>query len=157
MIPTNKVVVNAPNGPYAAGSTPEYTALIVDAERRGIPASRLDALRLTIVNTLSGQVVNSCQDQNILNTNRGTVDEEGLVTVTLQRGDTSMDDVPGDSDVLRSLQFLWSYGGNRYIGLHQVDFQIIRLTDVAIPGFYQPWLDFSDRRNSGLRLLGWCG
>jgi hypothetical protein len=120
------VIVAAPNGPYAAGSTPVYIGQIVDATGTGIPSANLAALTLTIADTLSGEVINGCEAVNILNTDRGTVDGQGNLTIRLEVGDTSLGEVNTPS-VQRSLVIDWSVKPNDEIGRHQVNFIILAL------------------------------
>lgn len=123
------LVATAPNGPYAAGSTPVYggqgTAQIVDGNGNGIPAAALTSLTLSIVDTLSGAVINGAQAVNILNTGRGAVDDQGFLTIALLPGDTSLSEVNTPS-IQRSLVIDWTYGAG-LVGRHQVNFQVVAL------------------------------
>ncbi len=121
-------IVNLPTGPWAAGSTPIYTAQIVDQSGEGIPADDLASLTLSIVDTLSGAVVNGVSSTNILNTGRGSVDDRGNLVVILEAGDTSMVEVPGAEQVQRSLIFDWTTVADlEVVGRHQVNFLLLAL------------------------------
>lgn len=115
-------VVNIGGGPFASGSTPVYQAQIVDATGNGLSYAVLTTLTLTIVDTRSGAVVNNCLQVNILNTDRGQIDNQGNLTITLQTGDTSMAEVPGLPRVQRSLVIDWTYNSGASAGRHQVNF-----------------------------------
>lgn len=95
--------------PVGAGSTLTYNGQIVDPFGIGIPASAFSSLTLTIVDTFSGVVINGCDQADILNNGRGTIDEVGNLTVMLETGDTSMSEVPGVAQIQRSLVINWEF------------------------------------------------
>ena len=66
---------------------------------------------------------------NILNVNRGTVDSQGNLVITLEAGDTSMSEVPGSPSVQRSLVLDWSYTTvtESGAGRKQVNFSVVAL------------------------------
>jgi len=122
------VIVNTPDGPVAAGSTPVYTAYFVDTTGAAIPPTALASVTLTICDTQSGAIVNSVSQVNILNTGRGTVDSAGKLTITLEPGDTAMDEVPGLAQIQRSLVIDWATTSTPpVIGRHQVNFPVLAL------------------------------
>jgi hypothetical protein len=123
---TRTVLVGGVNQPVAAGATAIYRAQLVDDLGNAIPAAALTTLTLSIVDAVSGAVVNGCQQANILNAGRGAVDAQGNLTVTLGAQDTALL-AAGDVQEFRSLIFDWSYGGGK-TGRHQVDFPIIALS-----------------------------
>ena len=114
-------VVQAPNGPYAAGTTPVFTGQIVDRYGFGVPAADLVTLTLTIADTLSNTVINGVNRLDILNTGRGTVDDKGNVTITLEVGDTTLDE-GSTTQISRSLIIEWTGSGLVGTGRHEVDF-----------------------------------
>lgn len=120
-------VVTLSVGPFAARSTPVYTGQIVDGAGAGIPASSLDALTLSIVDTMSNEIINGVSQVDILNTGRGRVDSQGNLTISLLTGDTSMDEVPGETQVQRSLVIDFSYNSGNSEGRHQVNFLLLAL------------------------------
>jgi hypothetical protein len=121
------IIVNTPGAPVAEGSTPLYMANFIDTNGNAIPASALNTLTLTICDTLSGAIINNCDDVDILNTGRGAVSDQGLLTIQLLPGDTSMSEVPGNQQVSRSLVMTWTYDGSALIGRHQANFPILAL------------------------------
>ncbi len=126
------VVQQVPNGPYAAGSTPVFTGQLLDPFGVGIPAAAFSALTLSIVDTLSGDVINGASAVNILNTGRGTVDANGNLTIALLVADTAMTEVPGDTQIQRSLVIDWAYATaglnpSAGSGRHQVNFLLLAL------------------------------
>lgn len=121
-------IVNAPGGPYAAGSTPVYTALLVDQLGQPIAGSNLTTLTLSIVDTLTGAVILPSTD--ILNTDRGTIDALGNLTITLEPTDTAIGDVDGslgNTEIERALIIDFTYNGGRSAGRHQVNFILLAL------------------------------
>jgi hypothetical protein len=125
-------IVTAANSPFASGSTPTYTGLIVDPYGNGIPAAAFSGLTLSIVDTLSGDVINDASQVNILNTGRGTIDAEGNLTIALETGDTTMDEAPGAAQIQRSLIIDWQYAtsgpqATTGTGRHQANFILTAL------------------------------
>lgn len=119
-------IVNLPNGPFAESTTPVYTCQIVDGLGAGIPAADFVTLTLTIVDTATRTVINNCNQDDILNTGRGTIDDQGNLTIQLGVLDTSMSEVPGDNQIQRSLVIDWSTATN-LTGRHQANFILCRL------------------------------
>jgi|SRR6185437_2023727 len=111
----------------AAGATAVYTGQLQDEDGNPISAGQLGSLTLSIVDTFSGAVVNNASQVNILNADRGTVDAQGNLTVTLETGDTALL-VAADKREYRSLVFDWTYDGGAKSGRHQADFLIEALT-----------------------------
>ena len=122
-------VVNASGGPYAAGSTPQYRGQILSQTGSGIPAADISVLTLSIVDTLSGAIINGVSQANILNTGRGTVDSGGNLVVSLLAADTSLGEAPGVSQVQRSLVIDWTYAivGESGSGRKQINFIVVAL------------------------------
>lgn len=113
--------------PVPAGSTPVYQAVLVDENGVAMGPGALATLLLSIVDTLSGAIINNCNQQNILNTGRGTLDSAGNLTVALLAGDTALYNT-ADEQEQRSLVFQWTYNGGAKTGMHQVDFEIQALS-----------------------------
>lgn len=119
-------VVNAPNGPFAAGSRPAYRGTIHRRDGTGLPLATLLTLTLTIADTLTGEIINSVDGVDILNTGRGLILDGGSFVITLEAADTSMDNVPGASQVQRSLIIEWTTS-DPDAGRHQVNLILVRL------------------------------
>ena len=120
------VIFSATNGPFAAGATPRWTGQIFDDAGVPISAAQLASLTLSIVDTLSGQVINGADAVSILNTGRGTVDAQGNVVLKLEVGDTAMTETTS-RQVQRSLVFDWTYNGGVSAGRHQTNFMLVQL------------------------------
>lgn len=124
-------IVNLPS-PFAAGSTPIYLSQIVDPYGTGIPAADFSVLTLTLADTLSGAIINSVNQVNILNTGRGTIDSSGNLQIQLTAADTAMDEVPGAAQVQRSMIIDWTYAtsgpkATSGTGRHQANFILLAL------------------------------
>src|SRR6185312_16671893 len=111
----------------AAGASAIYKGQLQDDSGNAISAAQLGTLTLSIVDTFSGAIINSCSQANILNTGRGTVDSAGNLTVTLGPSDTALL-VSTDQQEYRSLVFDWTYASGTKIGRHQVDLLIQALS-----------------------------
>lgn len=77
------------------GSSPIYTATLLDADSNPVPLASIAALRLTLRNTNTGSVVNSRNNASILNTNGGTYHAtSGALEMRFSPSDMAFD-VPG--------------------------------------------------------------
>jgi hypothetical protein len=121
------LIVDVTGSPVGANTTSPYTADMRDEEGNEIPGSVLDAMTLTIIDTLSGAIVNGCQNVDILNTGRGTIDETGHLTINLETGDTDMSEVPGASMVQRSLIINWTMNDGTTLRSHRANFFVRNL------------------------------
>lgn len=121
------VVVNVPNGFVAADTTPNYLGNFVDQNGNPIPAVDFTTCVLTILDTATGDTVNGCYQANILNTGRGTIDNEGNLTITLEVGDTDMGEVPAAASVQRSLVIQFTYNSGASAGAHRANITIRNL------------------------------
>lgn len=101
-----------------------------DATLNGIPAAQFTYCTLTIVDTLTGAVVNNCVQTNILNTGRGSIDSNGNLSLSLYPADTSTIDEPGASQIQRSLIIDWAYaqGSVTSVGRQQANFIVLALS-----------------------------
>lgn len=115
-----------------AGSTAIYTGKIVDESGNGIPAANLAApLALSIIETGDGVIINAVDRVNILNTNRGTVDSQGNLTINLRAGDTAWLPAypPSLASIKRSLVIDWIFNGGLSVGRHQFNFIVQSLAE----------------------------
>ena len=72
------------------GESGVYTAALTDENGTAIAAANLSAFTLTLYEKSTETVINSRNAQNVLNTNNVTVDAAGVVTWTIQPGDTAI-------------------------------------------------------------------
>lgn len=120
---TGKLIANLTDNPIAPGTTPVYEMQLLDGAGNGIPAAALNTLTLTICDTSTQQIINGCQDANILNTGRGTVDALGNVQVQFLAADTALE-ASSDAYEYRSLVLRWTFNSGVGIGEHQVNLLI---------------------------------
>lgn len=110
----------------APGSTAVYEAWLLDYAGNPIPGSALTTLTLTIIDTVTETVVNGVLTVNILNTGRGSADNTGKVTVTLEPNDTALQ-YPISvfrGRVQRSLIFNYTYNAGAAVGGQRENFWI---------------------------------
>lgn len=67
--------------------TAEITTTVTNQAGTGIPGSSLTTLTLTLYDKKTGEVINSVSGTDILNTGRGSIDESGVLTLTLEPED----------------------------------------------------------------------
>lgn len=92
-------------GPIAEGTSGELTTTsdgstvtFLDKDGSPIPAVNMDSIVMTLIETASGAIVNSRQNQNVLNANNCTYQAtSGLFTWDIQPADTTI--VNGETDV----------------------------------------------------------
>jgi hypothetical protein len=109
----------------ASGATMIFSATFYDENDIPIPSSDFDSLTLSINDTETGDVINGVDSQNILNTDRGSVDSQGRLVITLTSDDTLLPSGPKRVKS-RSLTIKWTYRADRK-GSHEIDFKITRL------------------------------
>lgn len=97
----------------------EYTATLTDESGDAINGTVLSTLTLTLYNQDTAlTIINSRNDQNVLNTNGVTIDVNGLLTWTI---------APDDNEILNTTltaerhtaQFNWTWGAGK-IGRHEI-------------------------------------
>lgn len=114
----------------ANGASLTYTGQFLDEDEDPIALNGLESLTLSIIdrNPAGGpsSLVNDVEDEDILNTGRGTVDSEGKLTLKLLTTDTTITEKAVD----RSLVLTWVYNTDR-IGRHEVVFKIVSLSGDA--------------------------
>lgn len=64
-----------------------YRATIVDTDGSAIPASSITTLTVKLTDINTGSVINSRNDQSLLNANDGTVDSNGLLSWYMRSAD----------------------------------------------------------------------
>ena len=110
------------------GTTPEITANLQDENGDAVAGSNLTTLTLTLFsrNDLSYPIINTREDQNVLNVNDVTVDEAGLVTWSTQPEDTIVYDSNLKLEKHRAV-FEWTYDSGAKNGKHIIDMTIKNL------------------------------
>lgn len=100
-----------------------YTAQLLDENGDPMPGASLSTLQLTLYVKDTGDVINSRNAQNVLNTNGVTVDSSGNLTWTVQPADHA---VTANRKVERHravFDFTWSSGTKR--DWHAVEFVVV--------------------------------
>ncbi len=110
-------------------STAVYTGTLTDQFGAVIPASAITTLTLTLC-TLNGTIINSRDDQDVLNTNNVVVLESGVLTFTLQAADTAIIETKALKYETHRATFTMEFGGGS-TATHDVDIIIRNLTKVT--------------------------
>jgi len=111
------------------GTTGLYSFELVDEAGEGIDSSFLDTLTLSLYDVDSHTILNSRQDQDILNANDGTVETAPgppvttTVTLAIQPADTV---ILNENRLVeyRVLSFRWTWDSGRRVGRHAVQFGV---------------------------------
>ena len=113
-------------------TTQRITYGIKDETGTAIPASALTTLTLTLYaldGAQAGTVINSVDDMNILNANRGTVDGSGNLTLLLQPADLAILDTALLEE--RHIALVeWTYAAGAKSGRHEIEHRVGNLTRV---------------------------
>lgn len=111
------------------GTTGYYRFELVDDDDAGLDGSFLNSLTLTIYDVDSLQIVNGRENQDVLNTNDGSLETTPgpplVTTMTLELQ-------PADTVILnenrlveyRVLSFCWTWDSGRRVGRHVVQFGV---------------------------------
>lgn len=76
---------------FIEGATGQYTATVKDETGTVIPLANVSTLTLTLMDLGTKEIVNSRQDQDVLNTNNVTYHAtSGLLTWAVQQADTAL-------------------------------------------------------------------
>lgn len=110
----------------APGVTAAFRGQLVDEAGAAVGSAALSAFTLKLVDADDGAIVNGLASQNILNTDRGTVDASGNIVVTLTPADTALL-VSTDKTERRSMVLTFTYTGGK-VGKHECQFLIKTLS-----------------------------
>ena len=103
-------------------TTPVYEATMVDENTVPIPGGSLLSLTLTVYEVSTAAIVNSRQDQNVLQTNGVHVDSSGVLRWILGLADTTILVIGGSQETHRAqFTFTWNPGDGVRTARHQVD------------------------------------
>jgi len=104
-------------------TTQKYTATIKDENGAAIPSGSLTTLTLTLYDVDSQMIINSRNNQNVLNLNDVTVDAAGLLTWTMQPADNAILSVSLSDDAterhMALFKFTFGAGGSK-AGSHEL-------------------------------------
>jgi hypothetical protein len=106
-----------------------YTADVQDDEGNAIAAASLTTLTLTLYDKDTGDIINSRNDQDVLNTNGVTVDGSGNLTWIIDPDDNAI--VTSTSKVEDHVAlFEWTWNSGAKEGRHEVFLHVKNLTKV---------------------------
>lgn len=95
----------------------EYSATITDPSEAAIPLSKVDTLVLTLVDLDSDTVINSRDNQDVLNANDVTYNEQGELVWTIRPADNAIvgDVCAGKAQRhLATFELTWTDGGDSF-------------------------------------------
>ena len=115
----------------AERTTPTLSVTLRDLDGAGIPASSLDALKLTLFNDRTGAIINARDHQNVLNTGIGTMSSAGVITLAFTAADTAVLDSTRSSEVrVALLEWDWTVSGAPKSGKCELVFVVRNLQKV---------------------------
>lgn len=117
-------------GTFHEKATTRVTAKITDEAAAALGSAALNTLTLTLYNFADGAIINSRNQQSILNANGGVVDASGNLTLTLAPADM----VIVDTGLLleRHVALIeWTYAGGLKTGRQEVELMLRNLTKVV--------------------------
>jgi hypothetical protein len=114
----------------AERTSARYSGVLVDETGAAVPAASLSTLTLTLFDENTNTVINSVDDINILNADRGTVDAAGNLVVTLLPADNVIV-TPTRVREPHVMLLEWTYAGGAKAGRHEVRFIVVNLTKVT--------------------------
>ena len=110
--------------------TARYTADVQDHVGNAIAGSSLTTLTLTVYDKSTGDVINSRDAQDVLNTNGVTVDGSGNLIWVIDPDDNAI--VTSTSKVEKHIAlFEWTWDSGNKEGKHEVVIQVKNLTKVT--------------------------
>jgi len=112
--------------PIPERATTLITATLKDELGVVIPAAGLTTLTLTIYEKETLAIVNAVTDTNILNTGRGTVGANGLLTLTLDPLDNQIVSTAGPLEERHILLIEFTYGAGK-AGRHEIEVTVRNL------------------------------
>ena len=107
-------------------TTRRYTAVLKDETGAAIGSGTLSSLKLTLYNKADGSIINTRNQQNVLNANGVTVDSSGNLTWTMDPADNPVIDAVKDYEEHVAL-FEIGWSGDAKKNNHEV---IIRVENV---------------------------
>ena len=111
-------------------TTVKITAIVEDENGDGIPAVSLNTLTLTLYSLEDDTIINSRNDQDVLNTNGVTLDVSGNLVWTVTPADTIIVNTLLNAERHRAV-FEWTYTGGSKNGKHVIDMRIINLVKIT--------------------------
>ena len=111
--------------------TTRLRAVLKDETGAPVPGGQLSSLLLTVYSLDDLQtIVNSISQVNILNVGRGSVDNNGVLVVTLDGADNPVLDDTLELELHRAL-IEWTWANGTKSGLHEIEFPVANIAKVA--------------------------
>lgn len=110
-------------------TTVRYTAKLVDDQGNAIPASSLTTMTLTVYDKKTGNILNSRDDQNVLNANNVTIDVNGAFEWIIQPADLAIVNTNLANESHIAL-FEWSWNSGTRFGKQEIELSVKNLTKV---------------------------
>jgi hypothetical protein len=115
--------------PVAEKTTQKYTATIKDENGTAIPAASLTTLTLTLYEQTTQTIINSRNQQNVLNLQGVTVDAQGLLTWVMTPADNAHLGVAQKEQHVALFEFTYAAGAKR--GQAEVLFEVTNTARVT--------------------------
>lgn len=112
-------------------TTPRYTATIVDDRDNVLASGSLSTMTLTLYDKSTGNILNSRDDQNVLNANQVTIDSSGNLVWIVQVQDLALVNTNETNETHVAL-FEWSWSAESLTknGKHEIELAVKNLTKV---------------------------
>lgn len=118
-------------GEFAERATVELTAVLKDAALAVIPVSVLNSCTLRLYDEKSGTIINSRDGVSVLNTNGGTITEQGALTMRLDDADMVIVDGTKPSEMHIALfEWTWTQASVQRTGKAEIAFVVKNLDKV---------------------------
>lgn len=115
--------------PITEKTTARLTGQLLDETGAGVPASSLTTLKLTLYDKLTGTVINSRDQQDVLNTNDVTIDNSGNLVWTMKPADNViLDDTLNVETHVALFEATWSSSKAANM---ELEFQVRNLARVS--------------------------
>lgn len=116
---------------FEEGSSSNIRGTFVDFEGTQIPKSAIITLLLTLFNYHTNEVINSREEQDILDLNGGEVSTEGELLLRLEPADNIINDDTKDEELhVARLLWTWNDGEANRTGVKEVVFGVKNLVVV---------------------------
>ena len=93
------------------------TATLYDATGEVLAKAAISTLTVSLINEADGSIINSREDQDILDANGGTVSTPGVVTLKLQPADNVMVDTSGSEKEVHVVAFEWTWTDGQSVSM----------------------------------------
>ena len=112
-------------------TTPTITAYLTDENGDAVPVADIATLTLTLYGKETKAIINTRNDQDVLNLNGVTVEDDStgtLITWELDIADTAILGTRAEED--HRAVFKWTWGSTERTGRHIIDMTVVNLAKV---------------------------